>query len=106
MGKPASSATVAVAVADAHGGISKDEEAMLKKYLGPAFSLRNLNLEKLAATIPERAAATVEQASKPQRMQVLRDICNVARTEGDCAEAELAVLKDLAERLGTPGTGI
>lgn len=89
----------AVAVANAHGGISKDEESALNKYLGSAFSLHKLDADKLAATIPERASTTVKLASKPQRMQVLRDICIVARVEAECAEAELAILKDLAERL-------
>jgi tellurite resistance protein len=92
----------AVAVADAHNGISKDEEAVLKKYLGPAFSLRSLNVEKLVATIPDRARATMGIASRPQRMQVLRDICNVARAEGECHQAELAVLGGLADRLEIP----
>jgi hypothetical protein len=89
----------AVAVADAHDGISQGEEAILKNYLGPAFELRNLNVEKLVATVPERAEATLAQASRSQCMQVLRDICNVARAEGDCEAAELAVLHDLADRL-------
>ena len=90
----------AVAVADAHDGISKGEEAVLKKYLGPTFELRNLNVEKLVQTIPERAEVTMAQASQSQRMQVLRDICNVARAEGECEEAEMAVLHDLSDRLG------
>ena len=44
----------------------------------------------------------MENASKPQRMQVLRDICNVARAEGECAESELAVLRDISDRLEIP----
>ncbi|MFT4822335.1 MAG: putative tellurite resistance protein B-like protein [Halioglobus sp.] len=90
----------AVAVADAHDGVSKGEEAVLKKYLGPAFDLSNLNIEKLARTIPERAELTMAQCSQSQRMQVLRDICNVARAEGDCEAAEMALLHELADLLG------
>ena len=32
-------------------------------------------------------------------MQVLRDLCNVARAEGDSTALEIAVLEDIADRL-------
>jgi len=86
----------AIAVADADDGIGKQEAAVIKKYLGPAFSLKTINTERVAETLPARAAATCRLASESQRMQILRDLCNVALAEGDCTSKELAKLREIA----------
>jgi Zn-dependent protease with chaperone function len=89
----------AIAVADAEDGIGKQEAAVIKKYLGPAFSLKTISTERLAETLPARAAAACRLASESQRMQILRDLCNVALAEGDCTSKELSKLREIAGML-------
>lgn len=92
----------AVLVADAQGGISEEEMAVLKKFFGDSFRPEALNLEKIKAELPNRIQATREQASVTQRMQVLRDLCLVARAEGETSEAEIQVIESIAQGLQVP----
>jgi tellurite resistance protein len=92
----------AVAVANAVGGISESEEQVISDFLGPRFALKSLNPEKLIDTLPERMAATREQASTSQCMQVLRDLCTVANAEAETRPEEIEVLHRVAEGLDIP----
>lgn len=92
----------AIAVADARNGISDEELAVLQGFFGDGFSVENLDIEKSKAELPNRIEATREQASITQRMQVLRDLCLVARAEGETSKSELDVLMDIARDLEVP----
>ena len=49
-----------------------------------------------------RIKTVKEQASVPQAMQVVRDLCLVARAEGHISASEEAVLNRVADGLGVP----
>ena len=59
-------------------------------------------MEKLDADLDDRIAAVKEQASVPQAMQVVRDLCLVARAEGHIHPDEEAVLDRVANGLDVP----
>ena len=90
----------AIAVANARDGISDEEKAVLKKFMGEAFSLDALNIEKLIDTLPKRIKLVREKASITQRMQLVRDLCVVARAEGRITDNELMVIYAIADGLG------
>ncbi len=89
-----------IAVADANGHISDEEIALFEKFFGEGSYVETLNVEKLRRDLPERIQAVLEQASEPQRMQVLRDLCIVAKAEGHTTDEERAVLDEVADGLG------
>jgi hypothetical protein len=90
----------ALVVANAHDGISEEEAALFEKFFGQGAFSDELDLDALDRDLGERIATVKEQTSTPQAMQVLRDLCMVARVEGDVADAELDVLERLADGLG------
>jgi len=75
-----------------------DESSFMKDGKG-AFSAE-LDLDALDRDLEERIASVKEHSSTPQAMQVLRDLCLVARAEGESSDAETAVLERVADGLG------
>jgi tellurite resistance protein len=92
----------AIAVANARDGISDEEKNVIKKFMGESFSLSVLNIEKLIDTLPKRIELVKKKASVTSRMQVVRDLCVVARTEGQVTDNELLVIYGIADGLGLP----
>jgi len=92
----------AIAVANAREGISDDEKAVLKEFMGEGFSLDALNVDKLIDTLPKRIELVRTHASITQRMQVVHDLAVVARAEGKITDNELVVLYQIADGLGIP----
>ncbi len=92
----------AIAVADARDGISKEEKEVVQSFFGDGFDIDQLDSEKLRQTLPRRIKMTREQASVAQRMQVIRDLCLVARAENDTSREEVAVLNEVAAGLEVP----
>ena len=92
----------AIAVANARDGISEEERAVLKKFMGESFSLDVLNVDKLIDTLPKRIKLVKKKASVAQCMQVVRDLCVVARAEGQITDNELLVIYGIADGLGLP----
>ncbi len=92
----------AVAVADELDGISENELSVLKSFFGDGFSVDNLNIRKIHRELPNRIEATREHASMTQRMQVLRDLCLVAKADSDTSEAEINVIRNIAKGLEVP----
>jgi len=72
----------AIAVANARNGISDAEIKVLKEFMGEGFSTEALNIDKLIDTLPKRINSVKEHASLTQRMQVVRDLCVIARADG------------------------
>ena len=93
-------AAICVAVAD--GDISEPEIETFEQFFGKGSFTDKLSIEKLRGELPARLKQLKEDASVPQRMQVLRDLCLVARAEGRTSGAERRVLDEVADGLGVP----
>jgi uncharacterized tellurite resistance protein B-like protein len=92
----------AVVIATAYEGISKKERDTLKRYLGEAYSLDTLDLDRLEEDLPRRIVEVKDRVSQAQRMQVLRDLCVVAATEQPISDAERDLLNHIASELEVP----
>ena len=92
----------AVAVADANQGISDKEQKALEEFLEEGYALEKLDPQSLRELLPKRIDAVRDKASISQRMQVVRDLCLVARVEQPVAEAESRLLEDIAKGLELP----
>ena len=91
-------ATLAVARAD--GEISDEEIEIFENFFGKGSFFDSLDLDRLEAGLDKRIERVKEQASTPQAMQVVRDLCLVARVEGHAAVVERQVIQRVAARLG------
>lgn len=92
----------AMAVADSHGGVSDEEKAALKTFFNNDLDIDKLNAQRLKDILPKRIASTRELVSHGQCMQVIRDLCLIARTDGVVVEPELSVLREIAKGLDIP----
>lgn len=92
----------AVAVADALDGVSESELSVLRQFFGDRFSVDSLNIRKIHRELPNRIEAARKQTSMTQRMQVLRDLCLVAKADADNSDIEMEVIKDIAKGLEVP----
>ncbi len=92
----------ALVVANADGTISEEEVAIFEKFFGKGAFSDSLNLDALADDLEDRIAQVREMASTPQAMQVLRDLCLVARSGGRISQVETDVLNEIADGLGVP----
>ncbi len=90
----------ALVVANARDGISEEEIALFEKFFGKGAFTDGLDLSALDRDLDERITTVKEQASLPQAMQVLRDLCLVARVEGEADDKEIEVLERVADGLG------
>ncbi|WP_299982812.1 M48 family metallopeptidase [uncultured Pseudoteredinibacter sp.] len=89
-------------IANANGEISAEEIKIFEDFFGKYKYKENFNMQRLAEDLPKRAAAVVEQNSIPKRMQLVRDLCVMARAEGHARLSEVHKLKDIAELLEVP----
>ncbi len=92
----------ALLVANADGEISAEEIELFEKFFGNRAFKKDLDLKKLDVDLDARILAVKEQASVPQAMQVVRDLCLVARAGGHIHKLEEQVLNRVAEGLGVP----
>ena len=90
----------ALVVARADGEISDREVEVFEDFFGEGSYSDSLDLDSLTASLPERIKQVKEEASGTQAMQVLRDLCLVARVEGHVGEPEREVLDEIALGLG------
>ena len=90
----------ALVVANADGNISEEEVAIFEKFFGKGAFSDSLNLDALQSDLDDRITQVREMASTPQAMQVLRDLCLVARAEGRISQVETDVLNEIADGLG------
>ena len=97
----------AIAVANAHDGISNAEKEVLKSFFSDNdLDIEKLNPERLAEVLPKRIEDCKKLTSRAQRMQILRDLCLIARADGSVVEPELSVLKQIATGLEVPDSFI
>jgi tellurite resistance protein len=90
----------AVLVGNAEGEMASEEIEVFEQFFGSGSFSDDLDLEALEASLDDRIAQVREQASPAKSMQVLRDLCLVARAEGHTHAAERAVLERIANGLG------
>jgi len=90
----------AVLVVSADGEISDEETDLFERFFGKGSLRDDLNLEALQDDLPNRIRQVREVASSPQALQVLRDLCLIARAEGTASASERAVLDRIADGLG------
>jgi uncharacterized tellurite resistance protein B-like protein len=89
----------AIALANADGNISAAEIELFEKYFGSGAFGEHLDVEKLQQKLPDRTAQARDKLSVARRMQVLRDLCLIAKADSAGAQAKLAMLHELARDL-------
>jgi tellurite resistance protein len=87
-------------VAGADGEVSPVEIAALASLLGEGRVPRTLNPERLAQVLPERIQKVKELVSVPKRVQVIRDLTLIAKSEGGVDPRERFLIRELAGKLG------
>jgi uncharacterized tellurite resistance protein B-like protein len=93
----------AVAVANADGRISEAEIVVFEKFFGSGAFRSDLDIEKITADLPSRISQATLKTSIAHRMQVLRDLCLIARAEDEIGERERSLLKKIAKDLDIKG---
>ena len=89
-----------IVVADAHDGISEEEIEIFARFFGKYAFSDKLDIEKTKGTLKHRIEEVNKAASLTQRMQVLRDMCVMARANGGVHAKERMALEGVAEGLG------
>lgn len=90
----------AITVARADGEISEEEVRIFEKFFGEGAYSETLDQEGLAADLERRARRVRETCSVPQVMQLVRDLCLVARADGYVSVEACQILERIAEVLG------
>lgn len=93
----------AIAVANADGDITDKEVEVFERFFGDGSFRRDLNIEQITNDLATRIAQANLKTSVPHRMQVLRDLCLVARAEGEVGGPERTVLERIADDLDIRG---
>ncbi|MDH3587987.1 MAG: M48 family metallopeptidase [Gammaproteobacteria bacterium] len=92
----------ALVVAAANDDISEQEIEIFERFFGAGTFTEKLSLEKLRQELPARLQQVLNSTSVPQRMQLMHDLCIIARAEGHVSEVERAVLDQIADGLDVP----
>lgn len=93
-----------IAVANSAGGVSDEEIAAFEKFFEKGDYNDKLNAKRIEEELPQRIQRTKENATEPQCMQVIRDLCVIAMADGSVVDAELDVLNSIADGLGVSRT--
>ena len=89
----------AVALVHASGTVDDRERNVFEQFFGANSLSDKLNIERTIATLEDRATTVLENTTRAQRMQVIRDLCVLARADGRVDPTECAVLRDIAAKL-------
>ena len=89
----------AVALVHASGTVDDRERIVFEQFFGANSLGDKLNIERTIATLEGRATTVLENTTRAQRMQVIRDLCVLARADGRVDPTECAVLRDIAAKL-------
>ena len=90
-------------VANADDQIEQKEIETFEEFFGKHQYKEAFNLQKLEKELPERSEQVRQNASVPKRIQVLRDLCLIARADGKVTAAERKIIDRIAEMLDLPG---
>lgn len=88
----------AIAIAAASNGVSDVEIEAFEKFFGRG-SFQALDVDAIAADLDARVRDAVENVPHPRRVQVLHDLCVIARADGHVDDDELRLLRRIASEL-------
>jgi hypothetical protein len=88
-----------VAVASVAGEVSEEALKELKRLLGPGSVPVEIKPDVIKADLPERIKAVRDRVPPLRRVQVLRDLCVIARADGYVSDAEAQVILDIAKAI-------
>ncbi len=88
-----------IAIAAASNGVSDVEIEAFEKFFGEGSFTEGLDVDAIAADLNARIADAVERVPQPRRVQVLHDLCVIARADGHVDDDELAILRRIATGL-------
>ena len=91
-----------ISVADASNGISDEEKEIFAKFFGKFAFTEKLDIDKIKKTLDRRIAEVKAKASTTQAMQVLHDMCVMAKAEGGVSPADRVELERVAAGLDIP----
>lgn len=94
----------AIAIAAADGKISEREIEVFEQFFGEGSFNKGLDVEALQKDLDDRVDLALANTSVPQRMQVLRDLCLIARAEETVSKDAQAILSRIARGLEVPET--
>jgi len=88
-----------VVIASASGGVSDKEIEVFEQFFQKGDFSDKLNVERIREDLSSRIERVNQQTTHSQRMQVLRDLCLIAKAEGKATDEERAVLYQIADGL-------
>ncbi|MBX2885654.1 MAG: M48 family metalloprotease [Granulosicoccus sp.] len=89
----------AVVVAATSDGVSEKEIEVFEQFFQKGEFSDKLNINRIREELPSRIERVRQQSTQTQRIQVLRDICLIAKAEGRTTPDERAVLDQIADGL-------
>lgn len=89
----------AVVVAAASGKVTDKEKEVFEKFFDKGDFSDKLNIDRIKQELPSRIERAREQTTVTQRMQVMRDLCMIARADGQTDSDERQVLNEIADGL-------
>jgi len=89
----------AVVVAAASDGVSESEIEVFEQFFQKGDFSDRLNIDRIRGELSARIERVCQQTTVVQRMQVVRDLCLIARAEGKTTPEERAVLHQIADGL-------
>ena len=89
----------AIAIAAASNGVSDVEIEAFEKFFGEGSFREGLDVDAIAADLDARIRDAREQVPHPRRVQVLHDLCVIARADGHVDDDELRLLRQIAKDL-------
>lgn len=89
----------AVAIISASGDVAEQELEVFEQFFDKGDYSDKLNVERIRQELPSRIERVVQQATLTQRMQVVRDLCVIAKAEGATIPEEREVLDQIAAGL-------
>ncbi|MFT5574357.1 MAG: tellurite resistance protein [Cryomorphaceae bacterium] len=91
-----------ISVADASNGISEKELDVFEQFFGKYAFTDKLDVEKIKQTLDGRINEVNNKTSTTQAMQVLHDMCVMAKADGGVSAQERTQLEVVARGLGIP----
>ena len=88
-----------VAVATATGEVSEESIKALERLLGPGSIPAELKPDVIKADLPQRLESVRKNVPPLRRIQVLRDLCVIARASGHVSRGEVQVISDIAAKI-------
>jgi uncharacterized tellurite resistance protein B-like protein len=92
----------AIVVAGASDGISEEEKSAFETFFGEASLGEELDFAAIKESLDARIAEANEKVPHTRRIQVLRDLCVIARADDHASSEERTVIERIAKGLEVP----